>query len=89
MTATPLAMVHHHHGLDQASLVIQLHVLGMFLPSFFTGSLIARFGVLQVMGVAPRGRGRATRPTAAAIPRVEGSADPRWYEPVGAADVEG
>lgn len=50
MTATPLAMVHHHHGLDQASLVIQLHVLGMFLPSFFTGSLIARFGVLQVMG---------------------------------------
>ena len=51
MTATPLAMVHHQHGLDQASLVIQLHVLGMFLPSFFTGSLIARFGVLQVMGV--------------------------------------
>ena len=51
MTATPLAMVHHHHGLAAASMVIQLHVLGMFLPSFFTGSLIARFGVLQVMGV--------------------------------------
>ncbi|WP_081917250.1 MFS transporter [Devosia sp. LC5] len=50
MTATPLAMVHHHHGLDQASLVIQLHVLGMFLPSLFTGSLVARFGALQVMG---------------------------------------
>jgi MFS family permease len=49
MTATPLAMVHHHHGLDAAATVIQLHVLGMFLPSFFTGSLIARFGVLQVM----------------------------------------
>jgi len=34
--------------------VIQLHVLGMFLPSFFTGSLIARLGVLRVMlaGVA-------------------------------------
>jgi MFS family permease len=29
--------------------VIQLHVLGMFLPSFFTGSLIARFGVLRIM----------------------------------------
>jgi MFS family permease len=28
---------------------IQGHVLGMFLPSFFTGSLIARFGVLQIM----------------------------------------
>ena len=49
MTATPLAMVHHHHGLDAAATVIQLHVLGMFLPSFFTGSLITRFGVLQIM----------------------------------------
>jgi len=50
MTATPLAMVHHHHSLADASMVIQLHVLGMFLPSFITGSLIARFGVLSVMG---------------------------------------
>jgi MFS family permease len=49
MTATPLAMVHHEHSLADASLVIQLHVLGMFVPSFFTGSLIARFGVLKVM----------------------------------------
>lgn len=50
MTATPLAMIHDHHSLADASLVIQLHVLGMFLPSFFTGSLIAHFGVLRVMG---------------------------------------
>lgn len=50
MTATPLAMVHHQHSLADAALVIQLHVLGMFVPSFFTGSLIARFGILQVMG---------------------------------------
>lgn len=49
MTATPLAMVHHHHDLSMAATVIQLHVLGMFLPSFFTGSLITRFGVLRVM----------------------------------------
>lgn len=49
MTATPLAMVHEHHELPDAALVIQLHVLGMFLPSFFTGSLITRFGVLRVM----------------------------------------
>jgi len=49
MTATPLAMIHHHHHLPDAALVIQLHVLGMFLPSFFTGSLIARFGVLRIM----------------------------------------
>jgi len=42
-------MVHHHHGLGSAAIVIQLHTLGMFLPSFFTGSLIARFGALRVM----------------------------------------
>jgi MFS family permease len=49
MTPTPLAMVHHHHDLSAAASVIQLHVLGMFLPSFFTGALIARFGVLRIM----------------------------------------
>ncbi|MDI4656989.1 MFS transporter [Xanthobacter autotrophicus] len=49
MTATPLAMLHHHHDLSDAATVIQLHVLGMFLPSFFTGALISRFGVLKVM----------------------------------------
>lgn len=54
MTATPLAMVHHQHHLGDAAMVIQMHVLGMFVPSFFTGSLIARFGVLRIMpcGVA-------------------------------------
>ncbi|HSW15256.1 MAG TPA: MFS transporter [Solimonas sp.] len=54
MTATPLAMVHHQHHLSEATTVIQLHVLGMFVPSFFTGSLISRFGVLPIMlaGVA-------------------------------------
>jgi MFS family permease len=49
MTATPLAMAHHHHSLSATTIVIQMHVLGMFLPSFFTGSLIARFGVLRIM----------------------------------------
>lgn len=49
MTATPIAMQHHHHQASAAQYVIQLHVLGMFLPSFFTGGLIARFGVLQIM----------------------------------------
>ena len=49
MTATPLAMEHHHHGLSNTAIVIQAHVLGMFLPSFFTGSLIERFGVLRIM----------------------------------------
>lgn len=49
MTATPLAMTASDHGMGETATVIQLHVLGMFLPSFFTGSLIARFGVLRIM----------------------------------------
>lgn len=49
MTATPIAMVTHHHTSADASVVMQLHVLGMFLPSFFTGSLISRWGVSRVM----------------------------------------
>lgn len=49
MTATPIAMRHSHHELSAITTVIQLHVLGMFLPSFITGNLIARFGVLKIM----------------------------------------
>jgi MFS family permease len=49
MTAAPLAMVMHHHHHDAAVLGIQWHVLAMFVPSFFTGSLIARFGAPKVV----------------------------------------
>lgn len=49
MTATPIAMRHSHHELSAITTVIQLHVLGMFLPSFITGNLIARFGTLKIM----------------------------------------
>jgi len=49
MTATPLAMQHHHHVYSDTAFVIQWHVLGMFAPSFFTGSLIKRFGLLPIM----------------------------------------
>lgn len=49
MTATPIAMQHSQHNLTSITTVIQMHVLGMFLPSFFTGSLIARFGTLKIM----------------------------------------
>lgn len=49
MTATPLAMSHHHHPFNDAAFVIEWHVIGMFAPSFFTGSLINRFGVYRVM----------------------------------------
>jgi MFS family permease len=54
MTATPLAMSFCGHPYDAAALVLASHVIGMFAPSFFTGSLIKRFGVLHVMlaGVA-------------------------------------
>ncbi|MBE7734563.1 MFS transporter [Devosia faecipullorum] len=44
MTAAPIAMVGHGHSVDHAALGIQWHVLAMFAPSFFTGSLMARFG---------------------------------------------
>jgi len=49
MTATPLAMGICGHPYAAAATVISWHVIGMFGPSFFTGSLIKRFGVLQVM----------------------------------------
>ena len=50
MSATPLAMQHHGHAFSDSSFVIQWHVLGMFAPSFITGHLINRFGVLRIMG---------------------------------------
>jgi MFS family permease len=51
MAATPIAMAQHAHPFKSAALVIEWHVLGMFVPSFFTGSLIKRFGCLPVMAV--------------------------------------
>jgi MFS family permease len=54
MTATPLAMGVCGHPYSAAAMVISSHVVGMFAPSFVTGGLIKRFGVLTVMlvGVA-------------------------------------
>lgn len=49
MTATPLAMVAVNHSFSTAASVIQWHVLGMFVPSLFTGYLIAQFGVLTII----------------------------------------
>lgn len=49
MTATPLAMQSCHHPYDDTAFVIEWHVIGMFAPSFFTGSLVQRFGVIRVM----------------------------------------
>ncbi len=54
MTATPIAMSFCDHPFSAAALVIEWHVVGMYAPGFFTGSLIKRFGVLNVIlaGVA-------------------------------------
>jgi MFS family permease len=49
MTAAPLAMIECNHSVTDAALGLQWHVLGMYVPSFFTGSLIARFGVERVI----------------------------------------
>lgn len=49
MTATPLAMIGCDHTTTDATLAIQWHIIGMFAPGFFTGSLINRFGVYPVM----------------------------------------
>ncbi|MES9856331.1 MAG: MFS transporter [Sedimenticola sp.] len=49
MTATPLAMNHHNHSFPDTSFVIQWHVFAMFAPSFFTGHLIRRFGLIPLM----------------------------------------
>jgi len=49
MTSTPLAMRAHDHPFHDAAFVIEWHMIGMYGPSFFTGSLINRFGVLNVI----------------------------------------
>jgi MFS family permease len=49
MTATPIAMDICRHPFSDAAFVLEWHVIGMFAPSFFTGSLIKRFGVLKII----------------------------------------
>jgi MFS family permease len=51
MTSTPLAVVGCGFTQDSAADVVTAHVLAMFAPSFFTGHLIARFGVEKIVGV--------------------------------------
>ena len=49
MAATPLAMEVDGFEFSDTATVLQWHVIGMFAPGFFTGALIKRFGVLEVM----------------------------------------
>lgn len=49
MTSTPLAVVGCGFTQGNASDVVMFHVLAMYVPSFFTGHLIARFGVEKIV----------------------------------------
>jgi MFS family permease len=49
MSATPLAMLACGFDFRDSATVIQAHIVAMFLPSFFTGHIITRFGVLPVI----------------------------------------
>lgn len=49
MTSAPLAMQMCGHPLEMANLGMQWHVIAMYLPSFFTGRLITRFGAGRVV----------------------------------------
>jgi MFS family permease len=49
MTSTPLAVVGCGFTEGNAADVVTAHVLAMYVPSFFTGHLIARFGVHKIV----------------------------------------
>ena len=51
MAATPIAMAMCSHPFANTALVLEWHVLGMFVPSFFTGSLVKRFGAPPIMAI--------------------------------------
>jgi MFS family permease len=49
MAASPLAIVQCGLDKSEAPITIFVHVMGMFLPAFFTGHLIQRFGIFNIM----------------------------------------
>jgi MFS family permease len=51
MTSTPLAVVGCGYTANDAADVVTGHVLAMYIPSFFTGHLIARFGVEKIVAL--------------------------------------
>lgn len=51
MAATPLAMKVCGYPFSDTAFVLEWHVIGMFAPGFFTGSLIKKFGALKIMGL--------------------------------------
>jgi MFS family permease len=51
MTSTPLAVVGCGYTKNNAADIVSAHVLAMYIPSFFTGHLISRFGVRPIMTI--------------------------------------
>ena len=51
MTSTPLAVVGCGYSPSDAANVVSAHVIAMFLPSFFTGHLITRYGEELIIGI--------------------------------------
>ncbi|MFT7684828.1 MAG: MFS family permease [Candidatus Azotimanducaceae bacterium] len=52
MTATPVSMhTVDHHSFEDTAWVIQSHIMAMYLPSLFSGLLIARFGPIKIISV--------------------------------------
>ena len=50
MTATPISMnINGKFSLDETKIVIQWHIIGMFLPSLITGRLIQKYGHSIIM----------------------------------------
>jgi MFS family permease len=51
MAATPLSMADCGLTFDDSAFVIEWHLLAMFAPSFFTGTLIQRLGTTRIIAV--------------------------------------
>lgn len=49
MTSTPLAVIGCGFTNENANDIVSAHVLAMFVPSFFTGHLIVRFGAPKIV----------------------------------------
>ena len=51
MVTAPLALIAHNYSISDVAFIMQLHVAGMYGPSFFTGKVIARYGARRVIRV--------------------------------------
>ena len=51
MTSTPLAVVGCGYARTRVADVMSAHVLAMYIPAFFSGHLVARFGAPKIIGI--------------------------------------